>query len=336
MIDQPYKFVKYEWLTEAGERIDGSAENSFGETGWIDYPMRPEIGEGGYEVLELALGMSLVRSSFNFSTASMGKVIPLMNVDVTYNEPSFQAMVLRGLRGSVKENYPPAHLASSPGIDLFRHTTQYSSSFTVDGSFSGELCHISLGRSTMDKLIGDQQREALLLGLDIFRPPAISATVIPLHISQHLFTAMTMKLTGTARKLYCQAKVLEYLSALVLHFGSSTDVAPERNQKARQRAQAIHAKLMACEGKLPTLDQLADEYGRSAKLLNDEFAKEFGKPIYSFMADYRLKQAHSALENSEITIKQLASALGYTHVNNFMIAFKRQFGYPPGSLRRKR
>ena len=106
MIDQPYKSVIYEWLTEAGERIDGSAENSFGETGWIDYPMPPEIGEGGYEVLELALGMSLVRSSFNFSTASMGKVIPLMNVDVTYNEPSFQAMVLRGLRGSVKENYP--------------------------------------------------------------------------------------------------------------------------------------------------------------------------------------------------------------------------------------
>ncbi len=335
MTDQPYKSVVFEWLSASGETIDGSEDRNFGESGWLDYQMPPELGKGGYEVLELALGMSLVRSSFQFSQAALGKMIPLMNVEVTFNEPSFQAMVLRGLRGSVKEAYPPAHLASSPGIDLFRHTTQYSSSFTVDASFSGELCHVSLGRGVMNKLIGDQLAEELLLKLEILRLPSISVTAIPLHISLHLFTAMTTKLTGAARKLYCQAKVLEYLAALVQHLGANIDELPEQNQKSRQRAQAIHAQLIASEGKLPTLEQLAGQYGRSAKLMNEEFADEFGKSIYTFMSDHRLLQAHAALERSEITIKQLASKLGYSHVNNFMIAFKRKFGYPPGSLRRK-
>jgi AraC-like DNA-binding protein len=335
MINQPYKSVVFEWLSETGEVIDGSDNHNFGESGWIDYQMPPDIGKGGYEVLELALGTSLVRSTFEFSQAALGAMLPLMNVDVKYNEPSFQAMALRGLRGSVKETYPPAHLACSPGIDLFRHTTQYCSSFTVDASFSGELCHVSIGRGTMDKLIGDQLAEALLENLDILRIPSISVKATPLHLSQHLFTGMTARLTGMARKLYCQAKILEYLAALVQHLGTNIDSAFETNQKSRKRSQAIHAQLMASEGKLPTLDQLADHYGRSAKLLNEEFADEFGKSIYLFMADYRLTQAHAALEHSEITIKQLAAKLGYSHVNNFMIAFKRKFGYPPGSLRRK-
>lgn len=333
MINQPYKSVVFEWLSATGDVIEGSENRDFGESGWIDYKMPPDIGKGGYEVLELALGTSLVRSRFEFSEAVLGEMLPIMNVEVKFNEPSFQAMALRGLRGSVKETYPPAHLACSPGIDLFRHTAQYCSSFTADASFSGDLCHVSIGRGTVDKLIGAQLAEELLAKLDILRAPGITVKAVPLHLSQHLFTAMTARFTGTARKLYCQAKILEYLAALVQHLGTNIDCASECNQKSRMRSQAICAQLMASDGKLPTLDQLADQYGRSAKLLNAEFADEFGKSIYLFMADYRLTQAHAALEQSEVTIKQLAAKLGYSHVNNFMIAFKRKFGYPPGSLR---
>ena len=53
------------------------------------------------------------------------------------------------------------------------------------------------------------------------------------------------------------------------------------------------------------------------------------------MMKFRLAQAHSALVQSAVSIKQLAARLGYAHVSNFAIAFKRRYGYPPGSLRRK-
>ena len=57
--------------------------------------------------------------------------------------------------------------------------------------------------------------------------------------------------------------------------------------------------------------------------------------IYSFFTDHRLSQAHAALQQSKISIKQLDAMLGYAHVSNFTIAFKRKFGYPPGSLKRQ-
>ncbi|NTW85245.1 MAG: AraC family transcriptional regulator, partial [Holophagaceae bacterium] len=33
-------------------------------------------------------------------------------------------------------------------------------------------------------------------------------------------------------------------------------------------------------------------------------------------------------------MKALAANLGYSHVNNFIYAFKKKFGYPPGSVRK--
>jgi AraC-like DNA-binding protein len=335
MIEQPFKNVRFEWLSSSGERLDGTANDDFGEIGWVDYPMPAEVGRGGYEALELAFGMSVVRSNLEFSPAMLGQWVPLMEVIVECNEPSFQAMTMRGLRGSVKEDFPPRHVAASPGMDLFRHTARYCSTFTADGSFGGETRSVTLGRTILNQLIGEVMGDRLLVGLAIAQPPALTVRSIPLHVSHLLMAAMTPTLTGPTRKLYCQAKVLEYLAALGEYVCADPEASPERNQRSIQRVQAIRDQLMASEGKLPTLDELAQQYGRSAKLLNEEFAAEFGQSIHGFIMEYRLEQAHAALAQSDVSIKQLAAKLGYAHVSNFAIAFKRRYGYPPGSLRRK-
>ena len=334
MIPNPFKSVAFEWLSESGEAIKGSEDRNFGASGWLSYPMPPENGSGGYEVLDLTLGMSFVRSSLDFSPLMLGKLLPLIEVDTEFMEPSFQAMALQGVRGNVNEAFPPAQLALSPGIDLFRYTKRYRSAFTVDASFSGELCHISIGRTVLGQLIGDEVAGTLLSMLGIAQSPSITARPIPSHITRHLFRASSTTMTGTSRALYCQASILEYLAALVHHVCARAETMPDHNQKSRNRARALHARLIAGEGKLPTLDELANEYGRSAKLLNEEFSQEFGRSIFAFMTEHRLSQAHAALQNTKTSIKQLAALLGYSHVNNFTAAFTRKFGYPPGSLRK--
>ena len=336
MIPKPFKSVAFEWLSEAGEAIKDSEDRSFSDSGWQNYPMPPESGTGGYEVLDLTLGMSYVRSTLDFNPSVLGKVLPLIEVDTEFMEPSFQAMALHGLRGNVKEVYPPAHLAISPGMDLFRYTKCYRSTFTADASFSGELRHVSIGRTVLGQLIGDEVASKLLASMDIARSPSITVRPIPSYITRNLFSAASMTMTGASRKLFCQASILEYLASLVHHVCASAEVPPEHNQKSRNRTLALHAQLMSSEGRLPTLDELAKEYGRSAKLLNEEFAQEFGKSIFAFMTEYRLNQAHATLQHSTISIKQLAAKLGYSHVNNFTAAFTRKFGYPPGSLRRQK
>lgn len=335
MNKQPYKNVRYEWLSPSGESLDGAIYDDFSEIGWIDYPMPPETGKGGYEVLELVYGMSVVRTTFEFSPAMLGQWVPLLTACIEYHEPSFQAMTQRGLRGSIKEEFPPCHVASSPGMDVFRHTERYCSTFTADGSFSGEAHHVSLSCTVLNQLIGEAMGDRLLSGLEIMKPPALTVRTIPLHISHLLMAAMTPTLIGSTRKLYCQAKILEYLAALGEYVCADPEALPERNSRSKERSQAICDQLMRSDGKLPTLDELAQQYGRSAKLLNEEFAAEFGRSIHGFMMEYRLDQAHAALAQSDLSIKQLAARLGYAHVSNFAIAFKRRYGYPPGSLRRK-
>jgi len=334
MIPKPFKTVTFEWLSDAGEKVAGTEDRNFGTAGWLDYPMPPRCGKGGYEALDLTLGMTFVRTALEFSPSVLGKMLPMMEVDAEFLEPTFHAMSLRGVRGGLIEMYPPAGLALSPGVDLFRYTKHYRSTFTADATSSGEACHCSIGRTVLNQLIGSDVAETLLASLGISEPPSTIAKQIPLHVSQLMISAAASTLSGSTRKLFCQAKILEYLAALVHLVCASAEVVPEHNQRSRNRSLALHAKLLSCEGKLPTLDELANEFGRSAKLLNEEFGQEFGKSIYAFMTEHRLNQAHAAMQSTNTSIKQLAAKLGYSHVNNFTNAFKKKFGYPPGSLRR--
>jgi len=331
----PFKNLYYEWLTEEGETLEGIGNHDFGEMGWMDYPMPPEVGHGGYEALDLAIGMTIVYTNFNFLPQVMGQWLPLLEVKVEFDEPTFQAMTLRGIRGSMKETFPPAHLAGSQGIDFFRHTSNYCSTFTVDATYSGEVCHVSMARSKLIQFIGEEVTDDLFAKLNIVQAPALSASPIPLHVSNQLMGAFNHKLKGPAGKLFCQAQVLEYLAALVHHVCHVDVATPELTDRSKERAHALHDQLIMAKGKPPTLDELAQKYGRSARLLNDEFTHEFGQSINAFVMNHRLQQAHAALLHSNASIKQVAGQLGYSHVSNFTIAFKRMFGYPPSSLRKK-
>ncbi len=62
---------------------------------------------------------------------------------------------------------------------------------------------------------------------------------------------------------------------------------------------------------------------------------EYGQSTFSHMTGQRLAQAHALLSTDSVPMKLLAARLGYSHVNHFISAFKKRFGYPPGSVRRK-
>lgn len=335
MTEQPFKSVTYAWLADGTENTSGTMGTDFGQPGWIPYPIPPEMGHGGYELIELSFGMSLVHSTLSFNPYATGQLLPVMDVDAEFREPAFQAMASRGFHGIVTEHLPPSRIEISPGNDLFRHTSRYRSNFTVDTSFSLEACHLSIACSVLERLIGAPDVATIFDKLAISDPPAIVVRAIPLHVSNLMMQAGSRGFTGSTRRLYCQAKILEYLAALIGHFSTAIPIPVEHRRKSVERTQAIRQQLISSEGRLPSLDELACQYGRSAKLLNEEFTQEFGKSIFAFANDHRLAEAHAALLQTDVPIKQIGARLGYAHVSNFTIAFKRRFGYSPGSLRRK-
>ena len=243
MIETPYKNVVFSMLSATGEPVADTTSHRLDAGGWVDYPIPTEVGIGGYEVLEVALDMTLVRSVCEFSAAVTGQWLPFLKTDADFKDASFHTMTFRGIRGSVKEDFPPAHLAVSPGMDLFRHTTHYRATYTADASFSGEVHHLAVSRTMLDQLVGAALAESLFAHLSIASLPSITVRAVPLHVSQLLVNAGSPMFTGQTRKLYCQAKLLEYLAALVQHVCGSPLGVPEANQQAKHRARDIHDKL---------------------------------------------------------------------------------------------
>lgn len=104
---------------------------------------------------------------------------------------------------------------------------------------------------------------------------------------------------------------------------------------SKERIRVLHQQLVHASGKLPTLDELALQYGATPRKLNEAFAAQYGLAIVPYITYYRLQQAHTAVENTSIPLKILADRFGYSHANHFITAFKKRFGYPPGTLRKE-
>lgn len=329
----PYETFKFDWLV-APEQAQSVLRPELGDVEWLPFPLSPELGEGGFQKVELALNMSVFRGVHRFSPAAVGRLIPLASVEVNFPGPTFMTQILRGGRILHREERPVAEVLFSPGLDLFRLTDQLNVVPVLDGSQSSEMTCLTVSVSTLAHLVGEDIAERLLLAVELTSCPSIRVKPIPLHVSAHLHGAIGSGMLGAARRLHCQARVLDYLSALI-DFLLAGDVRIDTSSSSsRRRSQAIYEALVSSTGKLSTLDELARQYGCSAKRLNDEFTAEYGKSIYAFITSFRLDQAHAAILKSDIPLKKLAEQLGYAHFNHFSAAFKKKFGYPPGSLRK--
>jgi AraC-like DNA-binding protein len=330
---KPYDTFTFDWLvsTDAPPAVLNPAQ---GDVEWLPYPIEASIGEGGFQKIELALNMSVFRGVHRFAPNAMGNLIPLAAVEISFSGPTFMAQVLRGGRILHHESHPQKDVLFSPGLDLFRLTDQLKLVPVLDGSQNSEMTCLTVGMPTLAALVGEETTERLMCGLDLLSCPQVVVRRIPLHVSAHLHGAIGTRMSGAIRSLHCQARMLDYLGALVDEVLEPSIAKDDASLK--DRVHAVHELLTGSTGKLPTLDGLAKQFGCSAKRLNEAFELEFGQSIFSFVTSFRLDEAHAAILQSEVPLKKLAERLGYSHVNHFIVAFKRKFGYPPGSLRRRK
>lgn len=261
----------------------------------------------------------------------------LMDVAIEPDEPLFGAQIWLSGLGCHREYWhgldqPPVEIIASPGRDTFRHHRAWHAQILVEGGVNSEMRSVVVPDTMLRALLGEDAAQNLLDGLGLHDDRLTVVRPVPLHISAPLREAMSGQFTGSARKLYAQAKVLNYLAGLIRHVAADKGVTKERSH--RKRIRELHEYLIQLEGRLPTLSDLAQEFGLSARRLNEEFTAEFGQSVYSFMTEHRLTQAHASLQTNVMPMKLLADRLGYSHVNHFITAFKRKFGYSPGSLRR--
>ena len=106
----------------------------------------------------------------------------------------------------------------------------------------------------------------------------------------------------------------------------------EREATLVGRAQAILVEHMTSP---PRLDALVRQLATNRRTLNDAFQSFCGQPVFGWLRDERLRQAHALVTGSDRSFSQISEQLGFSTPANFSKAFRQRYGCTPSDVRQR-
>lgn len=88
-------------------------------------------------------------------------------------------------------------------------------------------------------------------------------------------------------------------------------------------------------GRHCSLHGLASEFNLSKSHLQHLFKRQTGLRLGQLLVEQKLQRAAHLLNNGNLRIKEIASAIGYEHTSSFIRAFERRFSEAPQTYRRR-
>jgi len=85
-----------------------------------------------------------------------------------------------------------------------------------------------------------------------------------------------------------------------------------------------------------TILELANSVSLSSSRLGHLFRLQVGIDLDSFVRNARLEKAAKLLQETELSIKEIAAKVGYHHASSFDRGFEKKFRATPADYRRKR
>ena len=134
---------------------------------------------------------------------------------------------------------------------------------------------------------------------------------------------------------YQKIKVLELLLYL-----TKMDFAPQNRLTEYQfelieSIRKIHDQLLKHMEQRITIEELSRQYLINPTTLKNAFKSVYGTSIASHIKEHRMKQAAKMLRESEMSIAEIAQAVGYDSQSKFTTAFKAYFDVLPREYRKK-
>ena len=325
-----FKKLSVNWLSsEVNQTTNFDTEKS---EEYIEYELDSRGGWLRGTMLKPSRSICIYRGQQYFDTEIVGTSHALSAYQVAFEENTFMAQVVD--KGSITQRESlKKDLVTKPNLASFRHCRNIKAQSTYEAGTLFTEATMAISLPVLDTLIGKENREKLFEIIDIEQVATRNSFIVNAHIRNILLQSHNPKLQGNIKLLYAESKALEFISLLQEFIFKSSENRVSRRQHLKI-VYDLHEYLCNLNGVVPSLETLAQEFGMSSRNLNRIFSSEFGISIYKFIVKHRLKEAHKIIENTNIPQKQIASNLGYSHVNNFITAFKKEFNYPPGSLRK--
>ena len=133
----------------------------------------------------------------------------------------------------------------------------------------------------------------------------------------------------------------DYLRSLVdiyiAYIKKSEQTKPPEHYATKKIAKLIRESKIYVRKNLrhATVSEMAAEQHYNTNYFSRVFTEAMGITPFEYITDCKMEWAKNALTHSNLSIEEIMEAIGYNHRNGFTIAFKKKYGCPPASYRRK-
>lgn len=329
--------------TTVSIRWCAEAHGTQGEYSLIDAPqslafdLPLDRGRARMNKVYLGDGVGLGRAAYSLSRAPRSELKERLRFVAKVNEPFLSVQHWVRGRGAYEETLdegPGRQIPFSAGTSIFRLNRVWDASLSTKPGENAENVSLVMPLRTLRGMLGSEHTENLLRRLGLGAEGAAVATRLPPRVIHPLIRSLTSTYEGYVGALMGTARLHEFLAELLCQ--NPDDAREKRSSllRYRKRLHELHDSLVDLEGPIPSLDALGRQFGLSSRRLSALFREEFGQSLVRHISERRLDAAHTQLLRSEVSVKALAARYGYAHASHFVYAFKRKFGYSPGSLRK--
>ncbi|MBB1150322.1 helix-turn-helix transcriptional regulator [Myroides sp. NP-2] len=85
-----------------------------------------------------------------------------------------------------------------------------------------------------------------------------------------------------------------------------------------------------------SLKDIAQHIGSNEFKLKTQFKIMYGTTVFGYITQLKMNKAKQLLTQTELSVTEIAEVLGYKSQNHFSTVFKKQHGYTPSELKKKR
>lgn len=137
---------------------------------------------------------------------------------------------------------------------------------------------------------------------------------------EHIFSEL-YSVPDRLQRPYFKLKVQE-----LLLFLSMVDVAEEKQREYYTSPQVeivkqVHKRLVSDLQDRPTIEELSKEFLINTATLKSTFKGIYGQPIGTYMKGYRIRQAAVLLRQTQTTVAEISSKVGYENQSKIAAAF---------------
>lgn len=179
-----------------------------------------------------------------------------------------------------------------------------------------------------------------LMASKMFRETSLRGNTIRLTYRMRLLLKQLVRFSGHdphEKRLFFESKVLELFMLQVEQFKAARcSCALDQNIKPYD-VDKLHKARAFLETHIDTpvsLKQVSHFAGLNEFKLKKGFRILFGKSVLQYLTGLRMETARELLSDGQATVNEVAEKVGYQYAHHFIRAFRKEFGYTPGQLKK--